>query len=308
MEAPAEKVGPAAQPTLRQAVIDGGRFLGAAGIENSRLDAELLLRHALGVAQAEFYLRLAEPMPAQAEFQFRQLLGRRARREPLAYITGRKEFWSTDFVVTPEVLIPRPETELLVELALKRTGGMVNAPLKIVDIGTGSGAIAVCLAKELPQARITAVDISRAALQVARRNAERHGVADRIRFAQGDFLAPVAEEAESFDLMIANPPYIRTEDLAQLAPEIRLWEPAAALDGGADGLDSYRRLARQCHRCLASGGDLLLEIGDGMAKAVGEILARAGCYESAALFRDYAGRDRVLATRKRVVPEAAAKG
>ncbi|MGE5818415.1 MAG: peptide chain release factor N(5)-glutamine methyltransferase [Deltaproteobacteria bacterium] len=294
--------------TLRLAMLTASGFLSAAGIESPRLDAELLLRHVLGMNQAEFYLRVDDVIGPDVERRLWQLLQRRVRREPLAYITGHKEFWSLDFAVTPDVLIPRPETELLVEAALERTRSMLKSPLKILDIGTGSGAIAVCLAKELREAQISAVDISSRALQVARENAERHDVADRIRFAQGDLFAPVAEERERFDLILANPPYIRSGDLAELAPEIREWEPMAALDGGADGLDIYRRIVNECHSYLAGEGHLLFEIGDGMAKAVGQMFANAGGFETAALLRDYAGKERVIATRKQSIAKGSGRG
>ena len=308
MENPSEEVTYSAGPTLRLAMIHGGRFLSAAGIENPRLDTEVLLRHVLGMDRAEFYLRIDEAIKPPAERQLWELLQRRARREPLAYITGHKEFWSLDFTVTPDVLIPRPETELLVEAALERTRSPLKSPLKILDIGTGSGAIAVCLAKELREAQLSAVDISSAALQVARANAERHGVANRIRFLHGDLFAPLAEERERFDLIIANPPYVRSGDVAKLEPEIREWEPITALDGGAEGLDIYRRIVNESRSYLASEGHLLFEIGDVMAKAVGQILAHAGGFETDALLRDYAGKDRVIATRKRSSSEPVAKG
>ncbi|HVO93415.1 MAG TPA: HemK/PrmC family methyltransferase, partial [Terriglobales bacterium] len=192
-----------ARRTLREAMIAGARYLNAAGIESARLDAEVLLRHVLRIKQAEFYLRVEDAIESDTEFRAWELLQRRARREPLAYITGRKEFWSLDFMVTPDVLIPRPETELLVQAALERAKSMLKPALKIIDIGTGSGAIAVCMAKELPQAQITAVDISGAALRVACVNAEQHRVADRIRFMQGDMFAAVAEESKSFDLILS---------------------------------------------------------------------------------------------------------
>jgi release factor glutamine methyltransferase len=308
MENQIERAPRAARLTLSMSLMDGSRFLSRAAIESPRLDAEVLLRHVIGIDKVQLYLRIDETIKAEAERQFWELLERRARREPLAYITGRKEFWSLDFSVTPDVLIPRPETELLVEAALERTPQMLKSRVKIVDLGTGSGAIAVCLAKELPEAQISAVDISSAALQVARANAERHGVADRIRFLLGDLFAPVAEERESFDLIIANPPYVRSADVAKLEPEIREWEPIAALDGGRDGLDIYRLIAGQCRSYLTATGHVLLEIADAMGEAAAQIFANAGGFETARLLRDYAGKDRVMATRKVSPVEPAAKG
>jgi release factor glutamine methyltransferase len=308
MENPSEQATKTARQSVRMAMIAAGRFLSAAGIESPRLDAQLLLRHVLDMNQAEFYLHVDDVIGPDIERRLWRLLRRRARREPLAYITGHKEFWSLDFTVTPDVLIPRPETELLVEAALERTRSILKSPLKILDIGTGSGAIAVCVAKELREAQIVAVDISSAALQVARENAERHGVANRIRFAEGDLFAPLADERENFDLILANPPYICSRDLAELAPEIREWEPLAALDGGADGLDIYRRIVNECRGYLAGEGYLLFEIGESMAEAVGQMIARAGGFEPALVLRDYAGKDRVIATQKRSRPESVAKG
>jgi len=308
MENQTERATRAARPTLSISVTDGSRFLSLAAIESPRLDAEVLLRHVIGIDRAQLYLRINETIKAEAEHQFWELLQRRARREPLAYITGRKEFWSLDFSVTPDVLIPRPETELLVEAALERTRQLLKSRAKIVDLGTGSGAIAVCLAKELPETEISAVDISSAALQVARANAERHGVADRIRFLHGDLFAPLADERESFDLIVANPPYVRSGDVAKLEPEIREWEPMAALDGGRDGLDIYRRIASQCRGYLTATGHVLLELADATGEAVAQIFANAGGFEPAALLRDYAGKDRVMVTRKLSLVEPAAKG
>lgn len=306
MENQTERAPRAARPTLGMSLMDGSQFLSRAAIVSPRLDAEVLLRHVIEADKAQLYLRIDETIKAEAEHRFWGLLERRARREPLAYITGRKEFWSLDFGVTPDVLIPRPETELLLEAALERTRQGLELRPKIVDLGTGSGVIAVCLAKELPEAQISAVDLSSAALRIARANAERHGVADRIRFLHGDLFAPL--ERESFDLMISNPPYVRSGDVAKLDPEVREWEPMAALDGGKDGLDFYRCIASQCRDYLTATGQVLLEIADATGEAVAQIFARAGGFEVAALWRDYAGKDRVIATRKAALVGPAAKG
>ena len=318
-----------APATRREAIRTGAELLNKGGIATARLDAEVLLRHVLGVAKAEFYLDLDLALDAAGEREFHKLLLRRASREPVAYITGHKEFWSLDFVVTPAVLIPRPETELLVELALARAtivpphpslspvvGGEGNGegaidsrfdacahldrkpPLRILDVGTGSGAIAVSLAKELPQARIFAVDISAAAIEIASLNARRYGVAERMEFVSGDLLEPVAEEREGFDLIVANPPYIRSGDLAGLEPEICKWEPITALDGGADGLFYCRRIAAAAGDCLKTGGTILLELGDGMGQSVARLFADTGGFEPAQVYRDYAGKERVIAAAK----------
>jgi release factor glutamine methyltransferase len=289
----------AARVTVREAIRTGAEYLRKAGIDSARLDAEVLLRHVLVIEKAEFYLGLDLALDAAAEREFQKLLLRRAGREPVAYITGHKEFWSLDFVVTPAVLIPRPETELLVELALKLATRLPRmSALKILDVGTGSGAIAVALAKELLQGEIRAVDISAEAIEIARLNARRHGVEERMEFFSGDLFESVAEEREGFDLIVANPPYIRSGDLAGLAPEIREWEPITALDGGADGLLYYRRIIAGAGDYLMAGGSILLELGDAMREAVARLFADSGGFEPAQVYRDYAGKERVIAVAK----------
>ena len=289
----------ASSESVREALRAGAELLHKAGIDSARLDVEVLLRHVLGVKTAELYLDFDLVLNAAAEREFKKLLLRRAGREPVAYITSHREFWSLDFVVTPEVLIPRPETELLVERALKlatRLPGM--SALNILDLGTGSGAIAVSLAKELPQARISAVDFSAVAIEIACLNARRHGVEDRVEFFCGDLFEPVTEEREGYDLIVANPPYIRNGDLAGLAPEIREWEPIMALDGGADGLFYYRRIVAAAGDYLRAGGSILLELGDAMGEAVARLFADGGGFDPAQVYRDYAGKERVIAAAK----------
>jgi release factor glutamine methyltransferase len=294
--------------SLRGALLWGAQVLSHAGLESHRLDAEVLLGHVLGMEKGQLYVNGDAPISAGHEAKFSELLLRRSRREPAAYITGHKEFWSLDFVVTPAVLIPRPETELLVEVALQSVGQLASeSPVKVLDIGTGSGAISVCLAKEQAAAQIFAVDISRVALDVARLNAQRHGVADRIRFLPGDLFAPVKPQSETFDLIVSNPPYIRTGELPMLAPEIREWEPTLALDGGADGIDSYRRIIGEGHKYLAPAGAIVLEIGADMASAVADLFSRCGCYGPASVHQDYAGKDRVIAAMKLLPSDAAPK-
>lgn len=294
--------------SIRNALSWGAELLRQAGIENGRLDAEVLLRHALEMEKERLYANTEALMSAGQEAKFRQLVLRRARREPVAYITGHKEFWSLDFVVSPGVLIPRPETELLVEIALQYIGKLAGRlPVKILDLGTGSGAISVCLAKEKPPTEIVAVDVSRAALDTARANARRHGVASRIRFLSGDLFVPVKPLRETFDVIVSNPPYIRTGELSTLAPEISQWEPMTALDGGADGIEAYRRIIGEGHEYLAPGGAIVLEIGADMARAVAELFARSGCYRPASVYRDYAGNDRVIAAMKWLPSDTAAK-
>ncbi|MGB7948466.1 MAG: peptide chain release factor N(5)-glutamine methyltransferase [Candidatus Binatia bacterium] len=285
--------------TVRSALVDAAGFLLRAGIETARLDAEVLLRQVLAIDQTKLYLEIEEPLLPTAERPFRDLLRRRAQREPLAYITGQKEFWSLDFIVNPAVLIPRPETELLVELALddlkSRAGG--TAPT-LFDLGTGSGAIAVCLAKERSDVDIWAGDVSSAALEVARANALRHGLSDRVRWVTGDLFAGLDWQKPIFDLIVSNPPYVRTEELTSLEPEIREWEPVGALDGGTDGLDVYRRIIWEAHNYLLPGGKIMLEIGADMGPSVVELFERSASYGPTSVFQDHAGRDRVVTAMK----------
>ena len=281
--------------TIRAVMMEGAQLLLAAGIQSARLDAEVLLRHVLDMEKTELYLGVEAALNIEEERRFRELLHRRAKREPVATITGRKEFWSLDFLVNSDVLVPRPETERLVEIALKQLRpSAAKTPMQILDLGTGSGAIAVCLARERLDAEICAVDISLSALEVARINAERHGVSKRVHFLHGDLFEPIETE-KTFHLIVSNPPYIRSGEMAVLAPEIREWEPVAALDGGVDGLDFYRRIIGVAHRYLAPGGSIVLEIGADMGGAIAELLTRSGCYEGVSIHQDYAGSDRVVA-------------
>jgi release factor glutamine methyltransferase len=264
-------------------------YLREKGIEGGRLDAELLLSDALSLDRVGLYLNYDRPLTTAELAFFRERVGRRARREPLQYIVGRVEFWSLPFVVNPAVLIPRPDTEILVEEALKRA----SAEATVLDVGTGSGAIAIALAHELPAADVHGVDISPAALEVAAENARLNGVGGRVRLAEAD-LARLPEGP--FDLIVSNPPYIPSGELAALMPEVRDFEPSLALDGGGDGLDSYRLLARQAPSRLRSGGWLLLETGAGQAPAVRKLLSEAGLLD---VFSrdDYAGIPRVVGGR-----------
>jgi release factor glutamine methyltransferase len=294
--------------SIRGALLWAAQVLRHAGIENHRLDAEVLLRHVLNMEKEQLYVNGDAPISTGQEAMFRDLLLRRSRREPVAYITGHKEFWSLDFFVTPAVLVPRPETELLVEVALQYVTQLASgSPVKVLDVGAGSGAISVCLAKEQAAMEIVAVDISAVALDVARVNAGRHGVVDRIRFLAGDLFAPVEPLPETFDLIVSNPPYIRTGELSMLAPEIREWEPMIALDGGPDGLDTYRRMIEEGHSYLTTGGSIVLEIGADMASAVADLFSRSGCYGPASLYQDYTGKDRVIAAVKLLPLDAAPK-
>jgi release factor glutamine methyltransferase len=217
---------------------------------------------------------------------FRERVGRRARREPLQHILGRTEFWSLPFLVTPAVLIPRSDTEILVEEALKRAGG----PSSILDVGTGSGAIAIALAHELPAATVVAMDVSAEALAVAAENARGNGVEGRVSFLQADM---GTLPGGPYDLIVANPPYISEAEVVELMPEVRDFEPHLAVIGGRDGLDCYRRLLPAAAACLKPGGWLLLEVGCGQASAVQDLLRENGFGERFAA-TDLAGIERVV--------------
>ncbi len=288
-------VGQSVRAQLRAAV----ERLAAAGIDSPRLDAEVLLADCLGASRAQLLVAGERRLDAQKAFRFDSLIARRLQREPVAYITGKQEFWSLDFAVTPDVLIPRPDSERLVEVALLRAAkSRSSTPLKIADLCTGSGAVAVSLATELPSAQFYATDISPAALQIARANAAVHQVAPRVRFFAGDLFDAFAKQAAvRCDLIVSNPPYVRRADIATLAPEVSRWEPCIALDGGADGLDFYRRIYALAPDYLAGHGALLLEIGADMAAQVSAVCAATGRYRELEIVQDYAGQDRVVVAR-----------
>ncbi|MGA7830704.1 MAG: peptide chain release factor N(5)-glutamine methyltransferase [Terracidiphilus sp.] len=238
--------------------------------DSARADAETLLLHAMGRNKAWLLAHADDELPEKDAANYFGWLERRYRGEPIQYIIGEAEFYGLPFRVTPDVLIPRPETEHLIEKVLELALGF-DAP-RIVDVGTGSGAIAVALAHKMPRAAITAIDLSKSALAIARENAKRNGV--DLRFLQGDLLAPVA--GEQFEIIVSNPPYVPTTDRDSLSVEVREYEPALALFAGEDGLEVYRRLIPAAFDALIPGGYLLLEIGFGQSPAIIDLLARSG--------------------------------
>jgi release factor glutamine methyltransferase len=260
--------------TLAEFVSRASVVLTSAGLpsDSARLDAEVLARSVLRWDRATYFSRRHEPAPPGFETAFDALIARRRRREPTHLLVGIREFWGREFEVAPGVLVPRPETELIVERALEFFPDR-GQPLRIADAGTGTGCLAVTLAVELPHALVVASDLSPTALAVAARNAGRHRVADRVRLVRGDFLAPFAGP---FDLVVSNPPYVRLADLPDLMPEVRLHEPALALAGGDDGLDAFRVIVRQVGPRLSSGGRVLVEIGEGQAEEVCRLAIDAG--------------------------------
>lgn len=284
--------------TVASVLSEAETVLNAQTIDTARLDAEVLLGSVLGVDRAGVFSRFTQPLsPAQCQ-EFWRLLQRRAKHEPLQYITGVREFWSLEFRVTPDVLIPRPETEILIETVLQSlsqaSSRKPQASSRVLDIGTGSGCLAITLAKELPEAELWAVDISPAALLVARENAQRHGVVERIHFLQGDLFTPLNNATPPFDVIVSNPPYIARSDLITLQPEVRMWEPHVALDGGSDGLDFYRRLVKEGQSHLRAGGRLVLELGAGQYADVERLIQAQSNLTVETCVRDYAGHERVV--------------
>jgi release factor glutamine methyltransferase len=254
-------------------VARGRERLIAAGIpeDQARLDAELLARHALGWDRAAWLASRRDQAPDPFVSEYASLVARRAAREPVSLITGAREFWGLQFDTRPGVLIPRFETELIVEEALEELAG-IDRP-RIADVGTGSGCLAIALAHELPRARFVATDLSPLALEVARSNAAKHGVTDRVRFVLTDLLKDVSD---SFDVIVSNPPYVQSGDREGLAPEVRDHEPALALFGGADGLDAIRAVLAQAPARLAERGRLIFEFGYGQDERVADLARQAG--------------------------------
>lgn len=276
--------------TAREALGSATDALAAAGVEEPRLDAELLLAEATGWSRAALVADAGAEVPPPAGRRFGEMVRRRLRREPVAYILGRKGFRHIELAVDRRVLIPRPETELLVELALE------VRPARVLDVGTGSGAIALAVADELPECEVAATDASPGALEVARANAERLGLVDRVRFVEGTF-----PEGEGFDLVLANLPYVAERDWPSLQPEVAKWEPREALLAGPAGLDAYRAFipgsAGLFHRHAGQrAGALAVEVGEGQAPAVAGLMREVGLEEVEAR-RDLAGIERVVVGR-----------
>lgn len=263
-------------------------------IPNPRLDAELLLAFVLKCKRIDLYTDHEKKIREKELAHFKELIQRRIKREPLQYIVGETEFYGLTFKVTPEVLIPRPETELLVEEALK-----AGAFLKILEIGTGSGCIAITLAKHLPEASIVATDISKEALEIAHQNAIHHKVADRIELIPAD-IAPwkrFTAEGRQFDLIVSNPPYVPVSIKSNLQPEIQNHEPEVAIFGGPDGLDFFRTILQDAIHFLKPGGHILFEIGDDQNKAVSQLLEKAG-FQKITVRIDYQEIDRIIQGKK----------
>jgi release factor glutamine methyltransferase len=270
------------------------RFLAEKGSESPRLDTEVLLAHVLGCRRIELYTRYNEPTSEEARSRFRELIRRRLEGCPVAYLVGRKEFFALPLEVGPAVLIPRPESEFVVMEFLRLAREISHA--RVVDIGTGSGNIAVAVAQQHQEAQVTAIDVSPEALVIAGRNAERHGVADRVRFLKGDLFGPLATD-ERFDFVLSNPPYIAREEIGGLPGGVRDYEPHVALDGGPGGFVVFDRLVDDARKHLQPGGYLIVEIGAPQEEHARQRIASVGGYELAGTIYDYSGHPRVLRAR-----------
>lgn len=276
-------------------------FLREKGAESPRLDAEVLLAHVRGCKRIELYTAFEEPASDELRQRFRELVKQRAAGKPVAYLVGQREFFSLPFEVTPDVLIPRPETELLVVRALDLAKQVPLSErqdgIQLADIGTGSGILAVTFAKRVPTSYATAIDVSAAALAIARRNAARHGVANRIEFVEGDLFAALPVERR-FDLVVSNPPYVTSAEMGTLAGDVRGYEPALALDGGAEGTDVIERLIAQAPQRLTQAGWLLIEISPTIVGRVEALLEAASNLERRPTQKDLAGLPRVVQAQR----------
>ena len=265
-----------------------------AGVVSPRLDAEILMADGLRVSRTELMTHPDRVLNRAEERMLCSRIERRVLREPVSHITGVQEFWSLAFAVNEKVLTPRPETEILLEQCLKAMA-KTPAPVHIMDLGTGSGILSIILAKEILQSRVTAIEKSTEALEVARKNAVRHAVMDRIYFVAGDLMK--VDWQGPYHLIVCNPPYIESENLSKCMPEVRQYEPAQALDGGRDGLDYYRFIVPMAWKKLEENGLLVLEIGHTQASAVIALMQGSSRYQDIQVIQDYSGYDRVVLAR-----------
>jgi release factor glutamine methyltransferase len=286
--------------TLKSVLKEAADTLSSIRIEQPRLEAELLLAHVLKLRKEDLIIHPDRELTGPQEEKFQQLVERRCRKEPLAYIVGHREFWSLEFKVNSKVLIPRPETEGVVERLLNLAGDEIDEKsIRILDVGTGSGILAIVAALEFPKARVTAVDNSDDALEIARGNALRHKVANRIEFLKMDLMRDWhLPENDLYDYVLSNPPYIPSHELETLMPDVRDYEPQAALDGGPDGLASYRCIVANAFPYLKPGGHLIFEVGDDQAGSVKQNLQAHGGWDEIQIIQDLSGRDRVVSTRR----------
>lgn len=286
--------------TLRSVLKDAVNTLSSNHIEQARLEAELLLAHVLELRKEDLIIHPDQELTGPQEDEFQQLVERRCRKEPLAYLVSHREFWSLEFKVNSKVLIPRPETEGVIEQLLNLAGDETDEKsIRILDVGTGSGILAIVAALEFPKARVTAVDNSGDALEVARDNALRHKVANRMDFLKMDLVRDWdLPESSCYDFILSNPPYIPSHELQTLMPDVRDYEPQAALDGGPDGLACYRCIVANAIPYLKPGGYLIFEVGEDQAGPVKQNLHAHGGWDEVEIIQDLSGRDRVVSTRR----------
>jgi release factor glutamine methyltransferase len=273
-------------------------FLKQHGADSPRLDAEVLLAHARGCPRIQLYASFDEEAPENLRTSFRELVKQRAAGKPVAYLVGKKEFYSLEFKVTPDVLIPRPETESLVMAALDAIKQLGGNSVRICDMCTGSGCVAIAIAKQAKSAVVTAVDASPAALAVASENAVRLGVADRVTTVESDLFAQIADQ-ETFHIITANPPYVSEAEFAALASTVREYEPRSALVAGDDGMEVVRKLVSQAAGHLSSGGGLYIEISPMIATQVVELIAANPAYATSEVTKDLAGLARIVSARRK---------
>ncbi len=279
--------------TVLKMILWSADYLGEKGVPSPRLDAEHLLAHTVGVPRLQLYLEFDRPLSPVELDGYRPLLRRRAGREPLQYIIGRQPFRELDLEVRPGVLIPRPETEALVDLVFEWAGERDGGDVTALDVGTGTGAIAISLAVEGRFGSVVGTDVSQSALELARRNCETAGVADSVSFREGPLFAPLGP-GERFDVIASNPPYIAEVDESTLEPEVREWEPHEALFAGEEGLDVLQGIVGGAHDYLKAGGLLALEVGTGQALRVSDWLTQTRAYANVRICRDYARRERFV--------------
>ena len=268
------------------------QYLGQKGIESPRLDAEVLLSHVLGKQRIYLYVHFDEPLQAEELARYRAMIKQRIDRVPVAYILGEKEFMGLTFKVTPDTLVPRPDTEILVQAAVDRLKQWTDGTVRLADIGTGSGAICLSVLSMLDGVTADTVDISPAARAVAEENAATLGLSERVTFHTGDLLTPIREQ--QFTAILSNPPYIPEADIQELAPEVRCKEPMTALSGGRDGLDFYRRLCDEAPAMLSDDGFMAFEVGIHQAEDVAQLAEASPLIVRTEILKDYAGIDRVV--------------
>jgi release factor glutamine methyltransferase len=287
--------------TSDQALRWGITYLQACGIESARLDSEILLAHCLSWERTALYRERGYVLTTDQEACFQAFMKRRGAFEPVAYLTGMREFWSLPFAVQAGVLIPRPDTEWVVETALRYAPAFLghHSPCRVLDIGTGSGNIAVAVAASLKASEVTAIDISSEALALAQRNARSCQVAERVHYLCGDLLSPLHPQRACFDLLLSNPPYIAAEEWPALPTTVRCYEPRQALDGGSDGLWFYRRLLAEGPSYLSVNGLIIVEVGYRQAGEVSRLVQQSQRWELIEIVKDYGGIERVVVAQRR---------